>query len=70
MFCGEVLCSIHNSSRRPLCAPILVVRTLPENARKRTGSFSPVMSTADVQSWVEGGRFERDLKCGDVNLAA
>jgi len=34
MFCGEVLCSIHNSSRRPLCALIPVIRVVAVIARK------------------------------------
>lgn len=42
-------------NQRPLCAPIPDVRALRANARKRTGSFAPVKSTANVRLWVGSG---------------
>jgi|TARA_Y100000994_G_scaffold230016_1_gene215441 hypothetical protein len=57
-------------TQQQLRALISVVRTRPENARKRTGSFAPVVSTDNVQSGVESGRFELDLKLNDIDLAA
>ena len=46
------------------------VQMLTANAWKRTGSFAPVVSTDNVQSGVESGRFELDLKLNDIDLAA
>ena len=43
------------SGKYPLCAPVSDIRVLSENAQKRTGSFAPVISSANVRLGLERG---------------